>query len=62
MMQASKANESVSECSKTVLYLTVRVLRIFNTCHEETHESHLNVTGVQFFRLQMNRNLTQFRP
>ena len=22
-------------------------------CHEETHESHLNVTGVQFFRIQI---------
>ena len=22
-------------------------------CHEETHKSHLNVTGVQFFRIQI---------
>ena len=47
MMQASKANESISECSKTGLCITVKVLR---SCHEETHDSHLNVTRVQFFR------------
>ena len=26
---------------------------MFTNCHEETHESHLNVTGVQFFRLHI---------
>ena len=47
MMQASKANESVSECSK--LCLPVEVLRLLS---RGKHESQLNVTGVQCFRLQ----------
>ena len=50
MMQASKAIESVSERSKTGLSITVKNI---GCCHEETHESHLNVTGVQFFSLQI---------
>ena len=50
MIQASKANESVSECSKTGLCKTVKVLWMFR---EERHESHLNVIGVQFFHLQV---------
>ena len=25
----------------------------YGCCHEETHERHLNVTGIQFFRLQI---------
>ena len=41
MMQASKANESVSECSKTGLCITVK---FYGCCHKETHESHLNMT------------------
>ena len=49
MMQASKANESVSESSKTVLCIK----KVYGCCHEETHENHLNVTGVQFFSLQI---------
>ena len=44
MMQASIANESVSECDWVMHY---------GCFHEETHESHLNVTGVQFIRLQI---------
>ena len=53
--QASKANESVSKCAKTGLCI--------GYCHEETHESHLNVTGVQFLLVtNLNRNLTQFMP
>ena len=28
-------------------------VNVYGYCHEETHESHLNVTGVQFFRLQI---------
>ena len=39
MMQASKANESLSECSKTGLCIK---LKVYGCCHEETHESHLN--------------------
>ena len=50
MMQASEANEGISEFSMT------------GSCHEERHENHLNVTGVQISRLHLNRNLTQFRP
>ena len=46
MMQASKANESVSECSKTDLCMTVKVLRMLS-------RGNFNVTGVQFFRLQI---------
>ena len=30
MMQASKANESVSECSKTGLCITVQILRMLS--------------------------------
>ena len=54
MMQASKANESVSEYSKTGLCITVT---------EDSHESNLNVTGVPIFSVtNLNRNRTQFRP
>ena len=53
MMQASKANESVSEYSKTGLCITVNVLRML------AHESHLNVTGVQFFRLPILTELSR---
>ena len=45
MTQASKANGSVSECSKTELYIT---LKIYGCCNEERHDSHLNMTGVYF--------------
>ena len=38
----SKANENVSECSNTGLCITGKVN---GCCHEERHESHLNVTG-----------------
>ena len=40
-------------------------INVYGYCQEETHESHLNVTGVQFFRLNISNilsNLTQFRP
>ena len=40
----------------------MHIVKVYEYCHEETHESHLNVTGVHFFRIQMNRNLTQFMP
>ena len=52
-MKASNADESICEYSKTRLCIIVKVLLMLS---QETHESHLNVTGVQFFR-----NLTQFR-
>ena len=39
MMQASKTNESVSECSKTGFCIK---LKVYGCCHEETHEGHLN--------------------
>ena len=40
------------------VYLDVQILgnawqyKFYLWCHEETHENHLNVTEVQFFRLQ----------
>ena len=45
--QASKANDSVSKCSKTGLCITVKVLRMFS---QGKDKSHKNVTGVQFFK------------
>ena len=51
MMQASKTNESVSDSSKTGY-------AYYGCYHEETHESHLNVTGVQFFRLQIRTEIS----
>ena len=48
--QASKANESVTDSSKTGLCITVKVLPILS---RRRHESHLKMTGVQFFRLQI---------
>ena len=50
MMQASKTNESAPDSSKTGLCITVI---FYGYCHGETHESHLNVTGVHFFMLQI---------
>ena len=50
-----RANESVSECSNTGLCKTVKV---YGCCHEETHDSHLNVTGVQVFRLQISTEIS----
>ena len=50
MMQASRANKSVSAYSKTGLCITVTFLWMLS---RETHKSHLTVTGVQFFRLQI---------
>ena len=43
---------------KTGLCITVNLIRMLNA---ERHESYLNATGVEFFRLQMNGNLTQIR-
>ena len=34
----------------------------YGCCHEETHEINLNVTGVQFSRLQISAEISQFRP
>ena len=28
-------------------------VKVYGYCHGETYESHLNVSGVQFFRLQI---------
>ena len=55
-MQASKANENVSECSKTGLCITVKVLQMLS---KERRESHLNVIGSIFQVTNLNRNLTQ---
>ena len=59
-MQASKANESVSEYSKTWLCITVKVLRILSRGNTQ---SHLDVTGGPIFYVaNLNQNLTWFRP
>ena len=50
MMQDSKANESVSEYLKTGSCITVKVLR---TLSRGNTQQSFNVTGVQFFRLQI---------
>ena len=44
------ANESLSKCSKAGICTTVKVLRMFS---QGKKESHKNVTGVQFFKLQI---------
>ena len=51
----SKANENVSECSNTGLCITGKVN---GCCHEERHESHLNVTGVQYFKLKIGTGIS----
>ena len=56
MMQASKANKSVSECSKTGLCITVKVLRMLsrgNTC-----KSFKCDRGRIFQVTNLSRNLT----
>ena len=32
--------------------------KLYGCCHEKTHEIHLNVTGVQFFRLQIQTEIS----
>ena len=60
MMQASKANESVSEYSKTVLCITVKVLRMLS--RGNTQKSFKCDRGPIFQVANSNRNLTRFRP
>ena len=57
-MLASKANESVSECSKSWLCRTVKVLRMLS--REKT--SFKCDMDPNFQVANLNRNLTQFRP
>ena len=53
MMQASKANESVSEYSKTGLRITVKVLRMLS----------FKCDGGPIFQVaNLNRTLIRFRP
>ena len=59
MMQASKANERVSECSKTGLCIK---LKVYGCCREETHKSFKCDRDPIFQVTNLNRNLTQFRP
>ena len=33
-------------------------VKVYGCCHEETHESHLNVPGVQFLRLQIKTEIS----
>ena len=51
MMQASKANESVSEYSKT--WLCIKVKNVADVVPRKHKKSHFNVTGVQLFSLQI---------
>ena len=59
MMLASKANGSVSECSKTGLCITVKVLRMLS--RGNTWKSFKCDRGPIFQVTNLNRNLTQFR-
>ena len=60
MMQASKANESVSEYSKTGLCITVKILRRLSRVN--TQKSLKCYRGPIFQVANLNRNLTWFRP
>ena len=60
MMQASKANECVSEYSKTGLGITVKVLRMLS--RGNTQKSFKCSRGPIFQVTNLNRNLTQFGP
>ena len=41
----------------------MHIVKVYGYCHEETHESRLNVTGGPIFHVtNFNRNLTQFMP
>ena len=54
MMQASKAHESVPECSKTWLYITVKFYGCYHEPLKCDRDPHFQVA-------YLNRNLTQFR-
>ena len=60
MMQASKANESVSEYSKTGLCIKVKVLRMLS--RGNTQKSFKCDRGPNLQVANLNRNLTWFRP
>ena len=60
MMQASKANESVSGYSKTGLCIKVNVLRMLS--RGNTQKSFKCDRGPIFQVANLNRNLTWFRP
>ena len=57
MMLASKANESVSECSKTGLCITVKGLRLLARLN--TFKPFICDRGPIFQVANLNRNLTQ---
>ena len=57
MMQVSKANESVFECSKTGLCISVKVLGMLSQGKTFKCDS-----GPNFQVANLNRNLTQFKP
>ena len=59
-MQTSTANESVSECLKIRLCITVKVLRMLP--REKTWKPFKCDKGPNFQVANLNRNLTQFRP
>ena len=60
MMQASKANESVSEYSKTGLCIIVKVLRMLS--RRNTQKSFKCDRGPIFKVANLNRNLARFIP
>ena len=60
IIQESKANESVSEYSKTGLCITVKVLRM--SSRGNTQKSCKCDMGLIFQVANLNRNLTRFRP
>ena len=56
MMQVSIANESVSECSRTGL--CIKSKRFTDVVTRKHIKCHLNVPGVQFFRLQIRTKIS----
>ena len=60
MMQASKANESVSEYSKTGLCITVKIVRMLS--RGNTQKSFKCDDDPIFQVTNLNSNLTRFRP
>ena len=59
IMQANKANERVSECSKTGLCITVKGVRMLS--RGNTLKPFKCDMGPVFQVTNLNRNLTQFR-
>ena len=60
MMQASKANKRVYECSKTGLCITVKILWVLS--RGNTLKPFKCHRGPIFQVTHLNRNLTQFWP